>query len=102
MLQYNSNARFPTPSGQQAAQEMAAQVSPYAGQNHQDIFRGLQQAGVVDLSRYAQQKQDAYETAASNAQRDLALSGLTMMGKGRDSADALQASRLQMLLRGLL
>jgi hypothetical protein len=102
MLQYNSNASFPTPAHQQAVQGMATQPSPYAGQNHQDIFRGLQQRGAVDLSRYAQQKQDEYESAASNAQRELALSGLTMMGRARDNAQDMQGSRLQMLLRGLL
>ena len=102
MLQYNSEAAFPTPAHQQAVQGMAAQQTPYAGQNHQDIFRGLQQRGAVDLSRYAQQKQDEYESAASSAQRELALSGLTMMGRASDNAQDMQGSRLQMLLRGLL
>lgn len=102
MLQYNSNARFLAPSHQQAVHDMQAQQSPYDGQNHQDVFRGLQQAKAIDLSRYAQQKQDDYESAAQRAQRDLALSGLTMMGQAQANAQNTGNSRMQMLLGGLL
>lgn len=97
MLQYHSNAQLPTPSYPQGSPQ-----SPYSGQNHQDVFRGLQQSQAIDLSRYAQQQQDAYETAAGRAQRELALAGLTQMGQAQNNAQNLQTGRMQMLLGGLL
>lgn len=102
MIAYRSNAQFNTPAYQQSPADYSGQMSPYGNQNHQDIFRGLQQKTSVDLSRYAQQKQDEYELAAQKAQRDLALSGLTMMSQAQNNAQNTQNSRVQMLLGGLL
>lgn len=102
MISYRSGSQFNTPAYSQFAGDMPLQQSPYLNQNHQDVFRGLQQSNAVDLSRYAQQKQDEYELAAQRAQRDLALSGLTMMGQAQNNAKNAQSSRLQMLLGGLL
>lgn len=102
MIAYHSNSRFPTPPHQQAVVGLAAQQSPYAGQNHQDVTNSLLQARAVDMSRYAQQKQDEYESAASQSQRELALAGLNMMNQASSQNQEAQTSRLQMLLRGLL
>lgn len=97
MINYHSNSQFKTPAYPQGSPQ-----SPYMGQNHQDVFQGLQQAKAVDLSRYAQQQQDAYETAAERTQRELALAGLTQMGQTQNNAQNLQTGRMQMLLAGLL
>lgn len=97
MINYHSNAQFPTPP--QAVQGMQ---SPYGGQNHQDVFNAQAQANAVDMSRYAQQKQDEYESAASAAQRELALSGLSQMYQARGNERDLQTGRMRMLLEGLL
>lgn len=102
MLQYHSNARLPTPPHAMAVEGMQSQQSPYAGQNHQDVFQALQQARAVDMGRYAQQSQDEYESEAGRAQRQLALAGLTQMGNAQNNAQNMQNSRLQMLLGGLL
>lgn len=102
MITYKSNAQFNTPAYQQSPADAAGQMSPYGNQNHQDIFRGMQQRNNVDLSRYAQQKQDEYESEAQKAQRELALAGLTMMQQAQGNAQNNQNSRLQMLLGGLL
>jgi len=40
VVNYHSNAQFPTPQ----YPEMAKQPSPYPGQNHQDIFNAQMQA----------------------------------------------------------
>jgi len=100
MINYHSNAQFETPAYQQFAADYSGQMSPY--QNQQDVFRGLQQKNAVDLSRYAQQRQDEYEGQAEKAQRELALAGLTMMGQAQGNAQNNQNSRLQLLLGGLL
>lgn len=102
MISYKSNAQFNTPAYQQSPSEAAGQMSPYDNQNHQDIFGGLQQKSAVDLSRYAQQKQDDYESEAQKAQRELALAGLTMMQQALSNAQNSQGSRMQALLGGLL
>lgn len=102
MINYRSESQFNTPPYKQFAGEMPLQQSPYLNQNHQDIFRGLQQSNAVNLDRYAQQKQDEYESEASRAQRDLALAGLNMMTQSRNNQQTAQNNRLQMLLGGLL
>ena len=102
MINYRSNAQFDTPAYQQSPADAAGQMSPYGNQNHRDIFGGLQQKNAVDLSRYAQQKQDEYESEAQKAQRELALAGLTMMSQAQNNAQNNQNSRMQMLLGGLL
>ena len=102
MINYRSSAAFPTPPHQQAASDFAAQQSPYAGQNHQDVFQGLQQLRAVDMQRYAQRQQDEHEQAAGRAQREAALAGLTMLGNARNNQQNLANSRVQMLLGGLL
>ena len=100
MIKYHSNAQFSPPPHQQAVAGMAE--SPYAGQNHQDIFKTQMQSRAVDLSRYAQQRQDEYESAASQAQRELALAGLSQMYQARGNDRDLQTNRMRMLLEGLL
>lgn len=102
MIKYHSNAQFSPPPHQQAVAGMAGAQSPYAGQNHQDIFNTQMQSRAVDLSRYAQQKQDEYESAASRAQRELALAGLSQMYQARGNDRDLQTGRMKMLLEGLL
>lgn len=102
MITYHSNAQFPTPPLQQAVAGMQSQESPYAGQHHQDVFNTQMQARAVDMGRYAQQKQDEYESAASQAQRELALAGLSQMYQARGNERDLQTGRMRMLLEGLL
>jgi hypothetical protein len=77
-------------------------VSPYAGQNHQDVFQAMGQRQSASLDSLAQQSRDAYEVAYQQQQRDSALAGLNMMAQGQQQANNLQQSRGQMLLRGLL
>jgi len=98
VINYHSNAQFPTPQ----YQGMPKRQSPYPGQNHQDIFNAQMQAQSVDLDRYAQQKRDEYESAASRAQRELALTGLSQMYQARGNERDLQTGRMRMLLEGLL
>lgn len=102
MVNYQSFAQFPTPPYQQSAAEMGGAQSPYAGQNHQDVFNTQMQARAVDMGRYAQQKQDEYESAASQAERELALAGLSQMYQARGNERDLQTGRMRMLLEGLL
>lgn len=101
-MQYRSNALFPTPSHTQAVADLESTQNPYAGSNQADVFRAAQRANALDLSRYAQQQQDAYEQAAGSAQRESALAGLSMLSQAQDNARGAQNSRLQMLLGGLL
>jgi hypothetical protein len=98
VVNYHSNAQFPTPQ----YPEMAKQPSPYPGQNHQDIFNAQMQAQSVDMDRYAQKQRDEYESAASQAQRELALNGLSQMYQARGNERDLQTGRMRMLLEGLL
>jgi hypothetical protein len=102
MITYRSNAQFPAPDTQQAVAGMQAAQTPYAGQNHADVFNALRQRQAVDMTRYAQQQQDAFQQAAGRAERESALQGLSFMGQAQQNNQNLQNSRLQMLLSGLL
>jgi hypothetical protein len=104
MLTYQTslqNAPPPAAALAQQAQQAFAQ-SPYQGQNHQDVFRGMGQMQAVDLSRYAQQQEDDYAMRQQEAQQGLALSGLGMMAQGQQNQSNLGTSRVQMLLSNLL
>jgi hypothetical protein len=98
MLRYQTSLQNTPP---QVAQAPLA-TSPYAGLNHQDVFRSMGQAQAVDLDRYAQQTEDAYRSRQQAAERELALSGLTMMGQGQQNQANLANQRMQMLLSNLL
>jgi len=104
MLTYQTslqNAPPPAAALAQQAQQAFAQ-SPYQGQNHQDVFRGMGQMQAVDMQRYAQQQEDDYAMRQQEAQQGLALSGLGMMAQGQQNQSNLGTSRVQMLLSNLL
>lgn len=102
MLAYQSNAQFPAPPHSQSVAGMEAAQTPYAGQNHADVFNALRQRQAVDMSRYAQQQRDAFQQAAGRAERESALQGLALMSQAQQNQQVLQNNRLQMLLSGLL
>jgi hypothetical protein len=77
-------------------------VSPYSGQNHQDVFQALGQRQAANLDSLSRESRDAYEVAYQQMQRDQALAGLNMMAQGQQQNNNLQQSRTQMLLQGLL
>jgi hypothetical protein len=91
-----------------AVQQIAADakrplsVSPYGGQNHQDVFQALGQRQAANLDSLSKESRDAYEVAYQQMQRDQALAGLNMMAQGQQQNNNLQQSRTQMLLQGLL
>jgi hypothetical protein len=104
MLRYQSSLanRAPRASDIALQAQPALAQSPYQGQNHQDVFRGMGQMQAVDLTRYAQQQEDQYKAQQQEAQRGLALAGLRMQAEGQQNQTNLTTSRLQMLLNNLL
>jgi 4-aminobutyrate aminotransferase-like enzyme len=104
MLQYNSGLNYRPPNAQALAQQaqQALAQSPYQGQNHQDVFRGMGQMQAVDMQRYAQQQEDQYTAQQQEAQRGLALAGLNMQAQGQQNQTNLTTGRMQMLLNNLL
>lgn len=104
MLKYQTslnNAPPPATALANSAQR-AFQQSPYAGQNHQDVFRGLGQQQAVDLSNYARRQEDEYAARQQDAERGLALAGLNMMGQGQQNQMNLGTQRMRLLLNSLL
>lgn len=104
MIRYQTSLKNnPPPVNQIASQAREAFAqSPYAGQNHQDVFRGMGQMQSVDMDRYAQQVSDDYQNQRQEAERGLALAGLNQMGQAQQNQMSLQNQRMQMLLNNLL
>jgi hypothetical protein len=104
MLRYQSSLQNAPPPAQALAQQaqQALAQSPYQGQNHQDVFRGMGQMQAVDMERYAQQQEDQYNAQQQEAERGMALAGLGMMAQGQQNQTNLGTNRMQMLLSNLL
>jgi hypothetical protein len=104
MLQYRTHTSGPPPALAALAGDAASalSVSPYGGQNHQDVYAGLGRSQAADLSSYARQAGDAYANAEQQAQQTAALAGLQSLAQAQQNNESLRTSRLQMLLGGLL
>lgn len=104
MISYKTNIQSTPPPMRQFAADARERlsVSPYDGQNHQDVFRaaGTQQA--ANLDSYARSAQQQYDNAVQQRQQQAALAGLNQMSQAQNQQRQLQDARLQLLLGGLL
>lgn len=113
MFQYQTSLQertpFTTAQHQQAIGDMR-RSSPYKGfgRNHQDVLNVLGEREAGTLNREVMKANVDYTLAQQQAQRDLALSGLTQLAQARQNDISLENQRLQNtvgfasdLLRGL-
>lgn len=91
-----------TPSEQQAALADLGRRSPYVsfGRNHQDVLRAVGEREASGLAREMRRTNIDYALAQQQAQRDLALSGLTQASRMRQDEMNLDNQRLQTMVGG--
>jgi hypothetical protein len=99
MIQYQTQLKNAPPQTAQSLQAFQQQGLPYQyNQNHADVMNGMMQRQAVDMSRYAQQMQDAYATKQQQEEMQNVLAGLTQLSQDRQNQQNLGNSRLQAML----
>lgn len=113
MLQYTSTLPDRPPiddASRNAALDAIRKRSPFSafGQNHQDVLNALAERQASELNTEARRANTDYTLQQQQAQRQLALEGLSQMGQAQQNQNSLANTRMQNmvgfaggLLRGL-